>query len=200
MPKKNHKPKRLLAIDPGAREMGIAILEGKELVYYAVKSLRQFRPESALKDALAKYLNKLIADYSIKEIVLENGWVSQLGSKLFDCCINTIKEIAKANKLPVSSYNPKTIRKIICGSGKVNKLTTARKIVSHYPELNIYLEQDKRWKELYWLNVFDAIAAGLAYLKLQMGNNSTPDSSQCAYKALSHVLACSGVEEICFQK
>ena len=40
----------------------------------------------------------------------------------------------------------------------------AKVICCRYPELNIYLTQDRKWKVKYWQNCFDAIALGLCYL------------------------------------
>jgi len=37
----------------------------------------------------------------------------------------------------------------------------ARVIVSKYPELKVYLTQDRAWKELYHQNMFDAVALGM---------------------------------------
>ncbi|MCB9503234.1 MAG: crossover junction endodeoxyribonuclease RuvC [Deferribacteres bacterium] len=160
--KKNNN--RILAIDPGAREMGIAIMDGDELIYASVKSLRPFRPQNRLKKAVKEILAKLILEYGVTTIVAENGWVSQLKNQLFDAAFSAIKETAKQKKLPFHTHTPSSIRKIVCSNGKANKKETARKIAERYPELTIYLEQDKRWKEQYWLHMFDAVAVGLAHL------------------------------------
>src|SRR6266536_1507222 len=40
----NGKTPRVLGIDPGTRLMGIAVLEGDDVIYYAVKELRRMRP------------------------------------------------------------------------------------------------------------------------------------------------------------
>jgi hypothetical protein len=37
----------------------------------------------------------------------------------------------------------------------------ARVIVSKYPELKVYLTQDRAWKEFYHQNMFDAVALGI---------------------------------------
>jgi hypothetical protein len=41
----------------------------------------------------------------------------------------------------------------------------ARVIVSKYPELKVYLTQDRAWKEEYHQNMFDAVALGVMALK-----------------------------------
>lgn len=37
----------------------------------------------------------------------------------------------------------------------------ARVIVSKFPELKVYLTQDRAWKERYHQNMFDAVALGM---------------------------------------
>jgi Holliday junction resolvasome RuvABC endonuclease subunit len=59
------------------------------------------------------------------------------------------------------SYAPQTVRKGLVGNGWATKREVAAAISSRYPALRIYLTQDRRWKERYWLNMFDAIALAL---------------------------------------
>jgi Holliday junction resolvasome RuvABC endonuclease subunit len=162
---------RILAVDPGAREMGVVVLEDTELIYFGVKSLKKFRPESVLRKAVKEILNKLIVEYDVKILVVENGWFSQESSPLFQTVFRTIKHVAKDKKLKLAIYAPKTIRKFICGDGKATKKRTALILAKQYPELEIYLEQNYRWKEKYWLNVFDALAAGLAHVMQDQDNS-----------------------------
>jgi hypothetical protein len=37
----------------------------------------------------------------------------------------------------------------------------ARVVVAKYPELKVYLTQDRAWKEKYHQNMFDAVALGM---------------------------------------
>jgi Holliday junction resolvasome RuvABC endonuclease subunit len=95
---------------------------------------------------------------------------SQESSPLFQTVFRTIKHVAKEKKLMLATYAPKTIRKFICGDGKATKKRTAQILANRYPELEIYLEQNYRWKEKYWLNVFDALAAGLTHVMQNQEN------------------------------
>jgi len=38
-------------------------------------------------------------------------------------------------------------------------------VVSKFPELNVYFNQDHKWKEKYHQNMTDAVALGLTYFK-----------------------------------
>src|SRR5437867_3294285 len=54
---------RILAVDPGTRHMGVAIVQGEELLYYAVKSFKEKRPAYQLLKATRDLVLQLIEDY-----------------------------------------------------------------------------------------------------------------------------------------
>ncbi|HGE73067.1 TPA: hypothetical protein ENX78_19690, partial [Candidatus Poribacteria bacterium] len=78
--------------------------------------------------------------------------------------VDEITSIGKRKGLRVISYAPTTVRKFICGDGWADKRTLSEVIVSKYPELKVYLTQDRAWKERYHQNMFDAVALGLMAL------------------------------------
>lgn len=150
---------RILAIDPGSRLIGLAGLDGEEIIYFGVKCLKKYRPKKNLNLGVQSILLRLIDEYKFTCLVLENGWFSQFKSPLFQAVFKGIQASATKKKIPLYSYSPKTIRKEICDNGKANKRKTALMLTRKYPELKIYLEQD------YWLHGFDALAAAQTHLK-----------------------------------
>ena len=62
---------RILAIDPGTREMGIVLLEEREIVYYGVKTFRKRSPVSRLLIDVRKVIIKLIDEYQPEVLVIE---------------------------------------------------------------------------------------------------------------------------------
>ncbi len=67
----------------------------------------------------------------------------------------------RRKKLKVISYAPGTVKRFVCGNERASKKELARVIVSKYPELKVYLTQDRAWKEKYHQNMFDAVALGM---------------------------------------
>ncbi len=67
----------------------------------------------------------------------------------------------KRKGLQVQSFAPSTMKKMICGNGRASKEEVARVVVSKFPELKVYLTQDRKWKERYHQNMFDAVALGM---------------------------------------
>jgi Holliday junction resolvasome RuvABC endonuclease subunit len=79
--------------------------------------------------------------------------------------LDEMKAIAKRRKLKVVCYAPSTVKKYICGNGRVGEKEMARVIVAKYPEPKVYLTQDRAWKEKYHQNMFDAVALGMMAMK-----------------------------------
>jgi crossover junction endodeoxyribonuclease RuvC len=158
MPNNNSK---ILAIDPGTREIGIAFLEKGKLIYYGVKVIKKKKsPHETLKEG-RKIVLRLIKDFKPKTLVVEKTFfVNNRNASLLNVFVDEIKAIGKRKGLKVISYAPSTVKKFICGNGRANKNELARVVVSKYPELKVYLTQDRAWKERYHQNMFDAVALG----------------------------------------
>ena len=172
----NHNTK-ILAIDPGTKEMGIALLErfgvsgssdyknGGKLVYHGVKVISiEKSPNEKLKEG-REIILRLIKDYKPNILAVERSFfINNKTASLLHVFINEIKAIGKRKGLKVISYAPSTVRKFICGDGRADKKALSEVIVSRFPELKVYLTQDRAWKERYHQNMFDAIALGLMAL------------------------------------
>ena len=160
MPKNNSK---ILAIDPGTRVMGIAFLDKGKLVYHGVKEIRNGgkTPHEKLKEG-RKIVLRLIRDFRPQVLVFEKAFfANNRNAALLNVFVDEIKAIGRRKGLKVVSYAPSTVRKFVCGNGRASKEDVSRIIVSKYPELKVYLTQDRAWKERYHQNMFDAVALGL---------------------------------------
>jgi len=160
-----HKSK-ILAIDPGTREMGIALLEGEKLIYHGVMEIRNGSksPHEKLREG-RKIILRLIKDFKPHILVVEKAFfANNRTASLLNVFVDEIIAISKRKNLKVISYAPTTVRKFICGDGRADKRTQSEVIVSKFPELKVYLTQDRAWKEAYHQNMFDAVALGLMVL------------------------------------
>jgi crossover junction endodeoxyribonuclease RuvC len=163
-------PQRILAIDPGTRHMGVAVLQGPELIFATVKIVRKKKmsPEETLKKT-ERILNRLIQDYQPDTLAVEQTFfVQSQQSPLLNSLTQKIARLGLKNRLQVYTYLPTTVRHCLCHNGKATKMNAAHTIVSrYYPWLYRYYEKDlkkKWWEEKYWANMFDAIALGLTCL------------------------------------
>jgi crossover junction endodeoxyribonuclease RuvC len=152
---------RILAIDPGTRELGVAVLSEGELLYYGVKTIRRRGSASEILNQVRQVILRLIADYKPRYLAIERMFLIHKSAALLNVTADEIKVVAKEQGLAVYEYAPTVVRKMICRTGKATKKQAAKIIAGQYPELARYLEQRSKWETLYYANMFDAIAVGL---------------------------------------
>jgi len=139
--------------------MGYAFLNKGKLLYYGVKVIQKKRsPHETLGEGRKAVLG-LINDLEPNLLVVEKAFVSNNRSaSLLNVFFDEIKAVGKRKKLRVLSFAPSTVKKHIAKDGWVKKKEVAKAIASKYPELKVYLTQDRGWKERYHQNMFDAVA------------------------------------------
>lgn len=155
------KRTKILAIDPGTRELGVAILEGEELIYYGVKTVqRRTTPQEVLGE-ITRIIKQLIDRYAPSILAIEKVISIQRNSSLLIVATDQIKAAARREELVVYEYEPKVIRKFICQTGKATKREVAKHLARKYYELSQYLNRKSKWEQLYYAKLFDAISVGL---------------------------------------
>lgn len=159
----NHRS--ILAIDPGTRHMGVALLSKEKLLYHGVTVFRdRTSPSFTLKEGRSAIL-RLITDLRPAVLVVEKTFfANNRNAALLNVFADEIKVIGKRKKLTVLSFAPSTVKKFIAGNGRASKAEVAKVIVARFPELKVYLSQDRAWKEEFHQNMFDAVALGLTAL------------------------------------
>jgi crossover junction endodeoxyribonuclease RuvC len=148
----------ILALDPGLRDLGFAVLDGRRLIASGVRPLRLTPRAGRLAEA-CRLVRGWINAYRPEVLVLEAThrhslpWLNAL-----DRLGRSVAGYAKRHRLAVAVYAPQTVRKAIVGNGWASKRELAGAIALRFPALRVYLGQDRRWKERYWSNLFDAVA------------------------------------------
>jgi len=144
--------------------VGIAFLDDGKLLYQSVCMINGMTPHEKLRDG-RKIILRLIRDFKPNILVVEKAFfANNRTAALLNVFVDEIIAVGKRKELRVISYAPTTVRKFICNNGRADKKTLSEVIVSKYPELRVYLTQDRAWKELYHQNMFDAVALGLMVL------------------------------------
>lgn len=156
----------ILAVDPGLRDLGFAVLKGKRLVTSGVLPLRSVAKRNRLgrtREALLTWIRA----YRPRTLVLENvprrpldriAGLPALGRQL--------RRVAAQRKLRLADYSARTVRRTVVGDGWAGKRQVAAAITSRFPELRVLLTHDRKWKEAYWQNMFDAVALALHHQSL----------------------------------
>lgn len=151
----------ILAIDPGIRALGFAVLRHGRLATHGVRSLDTVPAPSRLTEA-RRLLDGWIEAYHPAALVLEHThahpvpWLDAV-----DRVARSARRLARKRGLTVQSYHAQSVRRVIAGNGRVPKRELAAAVALHYPVLRVYLTQDRKWKERYFQNMFDAVALAL---------------------------------------
>src|SRR6266852_5710991 len=157
-----NKKMRVLAIDPGTRAMGVALLEDHELIYHGVKTIsRGSSPHEKLREG-RKIVLRLINDFKPHVLVVEKTFfANNRNSALLNVFADEIIVVGKRKGLRVLAFAPSAVKKAVCGNGWAKKDEVAKAVVARYPELKVYIGQDREWKSRYHANMFDAVAVGM---------------------------------------
>ncbi len=152
-----------LALDPGTRRIGIAVVDGGKLIYHGVKTLHQGGTPRDHLDGGRRTVLRLIRDFRPAVLVVEKAFLSaSRNAALLNVLVDEIRAVARQHGIAVLGLATSTVKKRVTGDGRATKQQVARAVVARYPELRVYLGQNRQWKERYHGNMFDAVAVALA--------------------------------------
>lgn len=182
-----NQPNRILALDPGTRHLGVAVLENGELIFYGIKSVQgQETRQEVLREAV-RILKKLIEGYRPDILAIEQTFVLQASATFLRVVVKKLKAAARRSGLDVYEYAPIAVRSFFCHPEKPTKQLTAQKIAERYPYFKRHLECLNEWERLYYAHLFDAVALGL-YCDHQL-NKTQPGELDPLEEALKSLLS-----------
>ena len=151
----------ILALDPGTRDLGYAVVSGRRLVIASVLPLRRV-PRNRRLGTVRESMQALMRAYQPRTLVLECipkrpldvlAGLPALGRLL--------RRMAREGRLRVAMYSARTVRGTVVGDGWAGKREVAEALSARFPDLRVHLTHDRKWKEAYWQNMFDAVALAL---------------------------------------
>lgn len=154
-------PETILALDPGLRELGYAVLAGRRLTASGVLNLRDV-PRSRRLAVARQHVQRWANAHRPTAIVVEKThahplpWLDDLHT-----LARAVRRIALRRSVMFAGYAPQTVRKSLVGNGWAKKPEVAVAVAHRFPQLRVHLTQDRRWKERYWYNLFDAVALAI---------------------------------------
>lgn len=159
----NKKPTtRILALDPGTRYLGYAVLDGRKLLYHGVKVLPATEDANIACTAAIKAVAEIINHLHPSVLALErsfHGPSKRLARQVR--LVGQLRKLGRKHQLYTVCYAPTTVRKYLCGSGWANKRDVAQMVAWRYPEMRPYIVREAQWKERFHCHMFDAVAVGL---------------------------------------
>ena len=164
----NNQEPLLLALDPGTKEMGIAILEGSDLIDYHVRTFRNERKPHELLGQAKRTMDDLLDAVHPDTVVIEQPFFAKTRrSALLTFLVEELRGRVAAGRVRLREHGPCQVRRILLGNPKATKRDVARFVAKRFPELQQHFHPGEFWKEKYWSHVFDAVALALAELSLR---------------------------------
>jgi len=149
-----------MAVDPGMRYLGVAVLEVEELIWYGIKTFPGLKLLPDVRAEVKQYLGRLVRDYRPHVLVIEQPFYAQsLLSQNLCKLTEEIKDWGRWKGLLIRSYEPTAPKAFFCRDCQT-KQSLAEAMVEIYPFLHRYLTF-LPWRRRYWMHVFDAVALGL---------------------------------------
>ena len=160
-------PETILALDPGLRELGYAVLAGRRLAASGVLNLQEL-PRHQRLAAARNHVQRWADAHAPTAFVVEKTYPHPLPwlDKLHRLTLG-VRRIASRRHATFAVYAPQTVRKGLLGNGWAKKPEVALAVAHRFPQLRVHLTQDRRWKERYWQNMFDAVALAVHHQRSQ---------------------------------
>ncbi len=163
--------KTILGIDPGTREMGLAVLRGRELRYFGVRTLRNgTRPYDVIGLA-RRIVLAAIEKYAPDIVAIEEPFnLPTKRSRLLNVITDELGERAVELGLEVIALSPAAIRERVTGNPRATKIDVAEHLTrSGFNQLQALIPKRPvraalglRPRDKYWLHMFDALAMAVA--------------------------------------
>jgi len=152
----------MLCLDPGTREMGVAVLEGRDLVDYHVVTFRNGRKPRELLNQNHQAILTLLDRVHPDVVVIERPFFAKTKrSALLVFLVQELKRQVRLGRFQLVEYSPLEVRERLLGDRRATKRDIARHVGRRFSQLGQHLHFGEFWKEKYWSHVFDAVALGL---------------------------------------
>ncbi len=164
-------PPTILGIDPGTKEMGLAVLRGRELVACGVHTLRNGeRPFDVVGQArgiVLRYIERHVPAVVAIEAPLP---IATNRGALLSVIAQELRARARELRLQVLELTPERVRQTVVGNPRATKTDVAEVLVRMgFDELRSRVPQRPTrpalWlsrRDRYWLHTFDALALAVA--------------------------------------
>ncbi|MCK4351824.1 crossover junction endodeoxyribonuclease RuvC [candidate division WOR-3 bacterium] len=165
-----NKNTRVLALDPGTRETGYAVLTSRyDLITWGIKTFRRRKePHKMLKEArdtIERIIDVEKPDVLAIETTFRGRWrnISRL-----EVLVEEFMDLGKKKRLKVYGFSPLTVKRVICGNGRATKRRLSKIVTQKYfPSLKRYYRYKHTYSRRHWQHAFDAVAIGLTYFRLR---------------------------------
>ncbi len=167
----------ILGIDPGTKEMGIAIIRDHELISFGVHTLRNgHRPHDLIGQA-RRIVLAAIEEYGPQVVAIEKPYMLPgKRAAILSVIEQELRGRAEDLGLRVVELTPEEIRQAVVGNPRATKIDVAEALVAgDFPQLADLVPKRParaalglRARDKYWLHMFDALGLALTASQLTL--------------------------------
>jgi len=161
----------ILGIDPGTKEMGIAIIRDRQLVSFGVHTLRNgHRPHDLIGQA-RRIVLAAIEEHIPQVVAIEKPlMLPTKRAAILSVIAQELRGRAEDLNLQVAELSPEAVRQAVVGNPRATKIDVAealvagdfRQLAALVPRRPARAALGLRPRDKYWLHMFDALALALA--------------------------------------
>lgn len=164
-------PKTILGIDPGTKEMGIAVIRGPELLANGVHTLRDGERPYDLIGQARRVVLSYISEHSPQVVAIEAPlMLPTKRAAILSVIAQELHGRAKELGLEVREITPQEVREVVVGNPRATKIEVAEALVRQgfdqlkelIPKRPTRAALGLRPRDKYWLHMFDALALAVA--------------------------------------
>jgi len=164
-----HKP--ILGIDPGTKEMGLAVLCGHALKYFGVRTLPNGKRHYEAIGLAKRIVLGMIEKYRPRVVAIEAPLnLPTKRSHLLNVIADELRDRAAEIGMEVEELSPEAIRRRLTGNARATKIDVAEYLVANgFTQLRQFVPKRParpalglRPRDKYWLHMFDALAIAVA--------------------------------------
>lgn len=149
----------ILAINPGTRHIGMAVLKGSVLFYWSVKVIRG-PLTMAKRRKIAMLIHRVISKYEPDIVVLKNIHSSRTSRHLDRLC-NDVETIAAENGIQLVKYSIQEVEAFFSPQERINKTTLSELLRQRHPVLRHELFRERNSYNPYHVRMFEAVALAM---------------------------------------
>jgi Holliday junction resolvasome RuvABC endonuclease subunit len=170
-------PQTILGIDPGTREMGIAVLRDGELIAKGVYTLRNGERPHDVIGQVKRIVLSCIAEHAPGIVGIEAPLpLPTKRAAVLSVIAQELRARSRELRIAVVELSPREVRRRVVGNPFATKLDVARALAKLFPEIRSLVPQPPkravlglRPRDRYWLHVFDALAVATAIEPIMSG-------------------------------
>lgn len=164
-------PKTILGIDPGTKEMGIAVIRGPKLLAYGVHTLRNGERPYDLVGQARRVVLGYLERYAPEAVVIEAPlMLPTKRAAILSVMAQELRGRAREIGLEVLELTSQEVRQRVVGNAHATKIDVAEALVRQgFEELKTLIpkrpERPALWllpRDKYWLHMFDALGLAVA--------------------------------------